>query len=124
MKTSRRVLLVEDFDDSRIGLSRLLQSEGYEVLEAADGAQAIELAITGHPDIILMDLSLPVIDGATASKRIKENKKTSRVPIVALTGHDQQDVERMIDRNDYVGFVTKPVSLSILLDLLSTHLPA
>lgn len=122
MNCPKRVLLVEDFEDSRTGLSRLLQSEGYQVLEAANGAQAIELAIESNPDIILMDLSLPIIDGVTATRRIKENESTRFVPIVALTAHEEQDVEQMIAAVGYVDFLTKPVNFSVLIALLSKHL--
>ena len=74
MISTRRVLLVEDFEDSRTGLSKLLESEGFEVLQAADGAEAIEVALDSRPDIILMDLTLPVVDGLTATKRIRETE--------------------------------------------------
>ena len=70
---AKRVLLVEDFEDSRFSLSKLLEIEGYEVLEAGDGAQAIDIAINSKPDLILMDLSLPIIDGLSATKQIREN---------------------------------------------------
>ena len=120
MTSGKRVLLVEDFDDSRIGLAKLLKVEGYEVLEARDGAQAIELALAQTPDIILMDLSLPIVDGATASRRIKES--TNSIPIVALTAHEEEDVRGSVDPDDYVAFVTKPVSFSRLLAVLSAQL--
>lgn len=122
MNSPKRVLLVEDFEDSRTGLSRLLQSEGYEVLEAADGAQAIQLAIGSRPDIILMDLSLPIIDGVTATRRIKENEDMRSVPIVALTAHEEEDVGQMIESVGYVDFLTKPVNFSVLVALLAKHL--
>ncbi|HSB10743.1 MAG TPA: response regulator [Blastocatellia bacterium] len=122
MNSPKRVLLVEDFEDSRTGLSRLLQSEGYEVLEAADGAQAIQLAIGSRPDIILMDLSLPIIDGVTATRRIKENEDMRSVPIVALTAHEEEDVGQRIESVGYVDFLTKPVNFSVLVALLAKHL--
>ena len=89
-------------------------------LEARDGAQAIELALAQTPDIILMDLSLPIVDGATASRRIKES--TNSIPIVALTAHEEEDVRGSVDPDDYVAFVTKPVSFSRLLAVLSAQL--
>jgi CheY-like chemotaxis protein len=122
MTTGKRVLLVEDFEDSRTGLSKLLQIEGYEVIEATDGVQAIELAASAKPDLILMDLSLPFIDGLTASKRIKENDSTSSIPIIALSAHDMNDVQKMVTLAGCTDFMTKPVDFPALLDMLSQHL--
>jgi two-component system cell cycle response regulator DivK len=122
MTTAKRVLLVEDFEDSRTGLSKLLQIEGYEVIEATDGVQAIELAASAKPDLILMDLSLPFIDGLTASKRIKENDSTSSIPIIALSAHDMNDVQKMVTLAGCTDFMTKPVDFPALLDMLSQHL--
>jgi two-component system cell cycle response regulator DivK len=122
MTTAKRVLLVEDFEDSRTGLSKLLQIEGYEVIEATDGVQAIELAASAKPDLILMDLSLPFIDGLTASKRIKENDSTSSIPIIAHSAHDMNDVQKMVTLAGCTDFMTKPVDFPALLDMLSQHL--
>jgi two-component system cell cycle response regulator DivK len=119
---SKRVLVVEDFEDSRTGLSKLLESEGYEVLQAADGAQAIDLALDRNPDIILMDLTLPLIDGLTATKKIKETKSMSAVPVIALTAHDLEEVKGMVDSAGCADFVTKPVNFSTLLALISKYL--
>jgi len=120
--TGKRVLLVEDFEDSRTGLSKLLQIEGYEVIEATDGAQAIEFAASAKPDLILMDLSLPFVDGLTASKRIKENDSTSSIPIIALSAHDMEDVQKMVTLAGCTDFMTKPVDFPALLDMLSRYL--
>lgn len=122
MNSPKRVLLVEDFEDSRVGLSKLLQIEGYEVLEAVDGAQAIDVAINTRPDIILMDVSLPVIDGLTAARRIRENEAMSKVPIIALSAHDLDDVEEMVKAAGCAGFATKPLNFSALASLIAKHL--
>ena len=82
-----KILLVEDNDMNRDMLSRRLQRKGYEVLMAADGMQAILMAESETPDIILLDMSLPVIDGWEAARRLKASPTTARVPIVALTAH-------------------------------------
>src|ERR1700730_4756447 len=105
--TTRRVLLVEDLEDSRTGLSKLLEIEGYEVVEATDGAQAIDLAISSKPDIILMDLSLPIIDGLSATRKIKQNVSVRDIPIIALSAHDMDDVQMMVTMAGCAGFVTK-----------------
>jgi len=82
-----RILLVEDNDMNRDMLSRRLQRKGYEVLMAADGMQAILMAESEAPDLILLDMSLPVIDGWEAARRLKASPATAKVPIVALTAH-------------------------------------
>jgi two-component system response regulator len=122
MTTPKRVLLVEDFEDSRTGLSKLLEIEGYEVVEATDGAQAIDLAISSKPDIILMDLSLPIIDGLSATRKIKQNVSVCDIPIIALSAHDMDDVQMMVTMAGCAGFVTKPVDFPVLLDLLKEYL--
>jgi len=122
MSAPKRVLLVEDFEDSRTGLSKLLEIEGYEVIEATDGAQAIDLAISSNPDIILMDLSLPIIDGLSATKKIKENSSMRDIPIIALSAHDVEDVQVMVTMVGCADFITKPVDFPALLDLLSRYL--
>jgi two-component system cell cycle response regulator DivK len=82
-----RILLVEDNDMNRDMLSRRLQRKGHEVLLAADGMQAILMAESEAPDLILLDMSLPVIDGWEAARRLKASPATAQVPIVALTAH-------------------------------------
>ena len=82
-----RILLVEDNDMNRDMMSRRLQRKGYEVLMPADGMQAILMAESETPDLILLDMSLPVIDGWEAARRLKASATTSRVPIIALTAH-------------------------------------
>ena len=82
-----KVLYVEDNEDNVYMLSRRLKRRGYEVIVAEDGARGVELALTESPTIILMDLSLPVMDGWEASRRLKENDKTRAIPIIALSAH-------------------------------------
>jgi CheY-like chemotaxis protein len=123
MNSPKRVLLVEDFEDSRTGLRKLLEIEGYEVIEAADGAQAVEAALNSKPDIILMDLSLPVIDGVNATKKIKEDTAMNGVPIIALSAHDVSHVQWMVAKAGCVDYVTKPVDFSALLLVMAKYLP-
>ena len=115
----KRILLVEDSEDSRNSLSKLLEIEGYEVIEAADGSQAVALALNARPDLILMDLSLPVIDGLTASKEIRSRK--SRVPIVALSGHDVVDLHSEAAAAGCTDYVTKPVDFDALISVISKY---
>src|SRR5438874_8082987 len=81
------VLVVEDHDDTRLMLKLLLEMEGYAVAEAADGLEAVELADDAHPDLILIDGSLPRLDGLAAVRRMREHKSLRTVPIVAPSGH-------------------------------------
>src|SRR5438067_13497799 len=86
------VLVVEDFEDNRFMMRRLLEMSGYRVVEAVNGQQAVETARRERPDIILMDLSLPMLDGLAATPRIREQDGLSRVPILAVPAHDSADL--------------------------------
>jgi two-component system cell cycle response regulator DivK len=125
----KRVLLVEDFEDSRFSLSKLLEIEGYEVLEAVDGAEAVNLALSAKPDLILMDLSLPIVDGLSATKQIREHESLShdprtRVPIIALSAHDMTDFHGLARDAGCTDYVTKPIDFDALMTVMSKYLPA
>jgi two-component system cell cycle response regulator DivK len=123
MTPAKRVLLVEDFEDSRFSLSKLLEIEGYEVLEAGDGAEAVDIAINSKPDLILMDLSLPIIDGLSATKQIRENASRNSVPIIALSAHDLIDFQVKARDAGCTDYVTKPVDFTALMTILAKYLP-
>src|SRR6266480_5689129 len=109
-----RILLVEDNEMNRDMLSRRLIRNGYEVSVAMDGQQGADKALSEQPDLILMDLSLPVIDGWEATRRIKANDATRQIPIIALTAHAMAgDREKTMEAgcDDYD---TKPVEISRL----------
>src|SRR5258707_4033226 len=82
-----KILLVEDNQDSRDGLARRLQRRGYEVVLACDGRQGVDLASAAAPDLILMDINLPVVDGWEATRLIRAADETRAIPIIALTAH-------------------------------------
>jgi two-component system cell cycle response regulator DivK len=82
-----KVLIVDDFEDNRAMYAEFLRFSGFEVEEATNGAEAIEKARETMPDVVVMDLSLPVLDGWEATRRIKADARTRHIPIVALTGH-------------------------------------
>src|SRR3712207_9595370 len=84
------VLVVEDFEDNRFMMRRLLEMSGYRVVEAINGNQAVERAASEHPDIILMDLSLPQLDGLAATRRILAQENSRRVPIVAVSARSEE----------------------------------
>jgi len=122
MNSTKRVLLVDDFDDSRFSLSKLLEIEGYEVIEATDGAQAIERALADKPDLILMDLSLPVIDGLRATRQIRQSHAMKRVPIIALTAHDLIDIQTQAEDAGCTDYAPKPVDFTMLIDMMAKYL--
>jgi two-component system cell cycle response regulator DivK len=112
------VLVVEDFEDNRFMMRRLLEMSGYRVLEAVNGKQAIETALSERPDVILMDLSLPMLDGLAATRRIREQDSLSRVPIVAVSAHDSADFHAEALAAGCDEYVTKPIDFDHLVQLL------
>jgi two-component system cell cycle response regulator DivK len=102
------VLLVEDYPDARAMYRAYLQSSGFDVVEAATGIEALEQAFVAAPDIILMDLSLPEMDGWEAARRLKSDHRTAGIPIVALTGHALAGVAERAKKAGCDAFVTKP----------------
>ena len=114
-----KILLVEDNEMNRDMLSRRLQRRGYDVLIAEDGEEGMAKARAEGPDLILMDMSLPVIDGWEATRRIKAAAGTSAIPVIALTAHamaDDRDKALAAGCDDYD---TKPVDLPRLLDKIN-----
>jgi two-component system cell cycle response regulator DivK len=112
------VLVVEDFEDNRFMMRRLLEMSGYRVVEAVNGNQAVEAASREQPDIILMDLSLPLLDGLAATRRIREQQGTRRVPIVAVSAHDSADFHAEALAAGCNEYVTKPIDFDQLVNLL------
>lgn len=116
------ILLVEDNEMNMDMLSRRLDRKGYSVMHAVNGREAIEKAASNMPDLILMDLSLPEIDGYEATTRLKENSETKKIPIIVLTAHAlKSDRERAfsIGCDDYD---VKPINFSRLLDKIEKQL--
>jgi len=103
-----RVLLVDDYPDAREMYSEYLQFSGFDVVEAANGMEALQSAIDRSPDIILMDLSLPVMDGWEATRRLKADERTASIPVVALTGHALAGISEGAKKAGCDAFVTKP----------------
>lgn len=113
------VLVVEDFEDNRFMMRRLLEMSGYRVVEAVNGQQAVETARRERPDIILMDLSLPMLDGLAATRRIREQDGLSSVPIVAVSAHDSADFHAEALAAGCDEYVTKPIDFDHLVQLLN-----
>ena len=119
----RKILIVEDNEFNRDMLSRRLLRKGFEVLVAEDGNSGIQLARTAHPDIILMDVSLPDIDGLEVTRQLKGDEKTRSIPIIVITAHAmvgdrQQSLEAGAD-----DYHMKPVELAMLLTQIQALLP-
>ncbi len=117
-----KILLVEDNEMNRDMLSRRLKRKGYDVVIAVDGQQGVDMAISESPQLILMDMSLPVIDGWEATRQIKSMNNGSRAPIIALTAHAMaEDRTKALDAgcDDYD---TKPVELPRLLEKIEALL--
>lgn len=107
-QTRQRVLLVDDYPDAREMYSEYLKFSGFDVVEAANGLEALQRAVDHSPDIILMDLSLPVMDGWEATRRLKADPRTASIPVVALTGHALSGTNEGAVKAGCDAFVTKP----------------
>jgi len=103
-----KVLLVDDYPDAREMYMEYLQFSGFDVVEAGNGMEALQRAVESAPDIILMDLSLPVMDGWEATRRLKADKRTASIPVVALTGHALAGISEGAKRAGCDAFITKP----------------
>ena len=117
-----KILLVEDNEMNRDMLSRRLQRKGYQVAIATDGQQGVEMATADLPALILMDMSLPVLDGWEATRRIKADERTRHIPIIGLTAHAMQGDEVKAKEAGCDDYDTKPVELPRLLDKIQAQL--
>ena len=117
-----KILLVEDNEMNRDMLSRRLLRKGFEVVMAVDGEQAVIMAQSERPDLILMDMSLPVIDGWEATRRVRADNTTSHIPIIALTAHAMSgDREKALNAG-CDEYDTKPIELPRLLEKIDALL--
>ena len=113
------VLLVEDTEDNRFMMRRLLEMAGYRVVEAMNGEEAVKLAKTESPHLILMDLSLPVIDGLAATRLIRKLPHCESTPIIAVSAHDTSDFQSEAIEAGCNSYVTKPIDFNDLEDLIA-----
>ena len=120
---SKRILVVEDTEDNRQIIRDLLSSVGYELIEATDGAEGVALAQSQHPDLILMDIQLPEMDGYEATRRIRAIPELARVPIVAVTSYALSGDEAKTREAGCDGYVAKPFSPRQLLAKIREFLP-
>jgi CheY-like chemotaxis protein len=118
-----KILIVEDNEMNRDMLSRRLERRGFVIALAVDGQQGVDMARSEKPDLILMDMSLPVMDGWTATRTIKDDAELSQIPVIALTAHAMAG-----DREKAMGagcddYDTKPIELTRLLEKIQKFLP-
>ena len=118
-----RILLVEDNEMNRDMLSRRLLRRGHEVLFAVDGQEAVDMAGTASPALILMDMGLPVMDGWEATRRIKADPRTRAIPVIALTAHAMAEDRDKALAAGCDDFDTKPVEIARLLAKIEALLP-
>lgn len=118
------ILIVED-DVKNLKLLRdILQFHGYSILEASDGSQAIALAIKHKPDLIIMDMQLPVVDGFEATRRIKSDESVKKIPIVACTALAMPEEKKRINEAGCDGYIQKPIDLTKFLLQIEKYLKA
>jgi CheY-like chemotaxis protein len=117
-----KILLVEDNPDSREGLARRLQRRGYEVVQACDGRQGLALARSACPDLVLMDMNLPVVDGWEATRQLRAAAETRDLPIIALTAHALSSDRTKTLEAGCTDYHTKPVDLPRLLSQIEAVL--
>src|SRR5438309_9106605 len=120
---SRRILVVEDQEDNRRILRDLLTSAGYEIIQAENGEEALAAAARERPDLILMDIQLPVLDGYEATRRIKADPALRAIPVIAVTSYALSGDENKARAAGCDAYVTKPFSPRLLLAKIREYLP-
>jgi two-component system cell cycle response regulator DivK len=120
---TKRILVVEDTEDNRQIMRDLLSSAGYDLVEAQDGAEGVAMAKSSRPDLILMDIQLPVLDGYEATRRIKADPALSHIPVIAVTSYALSGDEDKTRAAGCDGYVAKPFSPRQLLQKVREYLP-
>ena len=114
-----KLLLVEDFEDTRLFMRLELEDQGFIVFEAENGQIAVDMAIREKPDVILMDLTLPLMDGFEATKLIRQHDGLKNVPIIAVTAHQEDDFRSVARASGFDAYVTKPIDVNWLKELIA-----
>jgi two-component system, cell cycle response regulator DivK len=107
----RKVLIVEDNEDSRELVKKVLRNKGYETIEAVDGEDAVQKAVSGKPDLILLDISLPKLSGYEVAARLKTMEEFQEVPIIAFTAHAMKGDREKVIASGFEGYISKPVNV-------------
>lgn len=117
--TNPTIMVVEDNDDTRFMLRKALEMKGYRVIEAVDGWEAVQVATRERPDLILMDLNLPVLDGITATDILRGNEELKGVPVVAITAHNTTDSRVDAGEAGCAEYLAKPIDIDQLQSLVA-----
>jgi two-component system cell cycle response regulator DivK len=110
----KRILVADDRATSRELIRTLLEHEGYEISEAADGQEAVEMALANVPDLVLLDIQMPRLDGYGAVREMRRDERLKSLPIVALTASAMHSDRDLVFEAGFSGYITKPVSLRVL----------
>lgn len=119
---SRKILVVDDNQDSRELVVKILKNRGYQMIEAVDGEEALEKAIAENPDLILMDISIPKLDGYEVTRRLKSQIKFKDTPIIALTAHAMKGDREKAFEAGCEGYISKPINVRELPDQVKAYL--
>lgn len=116
--TKHTILVVDDYADTRRVVRWMLERQGYKVVEAEDGAQAVEMAARERPALILMDLSMPLTDGFEAADSIHQKQGLEGVPVIAMTAHDRLQFRDRAEQTGFDYYITKPIDFQRLMVLV------
>jgi two-component system, cell cycle response regulator DivK len=122
-ESGQTIMVVEDYDDTRVLLRQALETKGYRVVEAINGHQAVELAQREHPDLILMDLDLPILDGIAATQQIRRQADLDQVPIVAVTAYPLSYTHVKAFAKGCDEYMEKPIDFVELDEVLNRYVP-
>jgi twitching motility two-component system response regulator PilH len=117
-----RILIVDDSPTQLNGLTKILVKQGYDIITAEDGAQGVEMAASEKPDIVLMDVVMPNLNGFQATRQITKNPDTSHIPVIMLTGKDQETDRVWAERQGASDYITKPPNETDLLSKIEALL--
>ncbi len=123
LKASQTIMVVEDYDDTRLLLRQILESKGYRVVEAINGQEAVDLTQREHPDLILMDLDLPILDGIAATQHIRQQSEMNQVAIVAITAYPMSYTRVKAFAKGCNEYLAKPIDFAELEELLNRYVP-
>src|SRR5262245_12232842 len=118
MEKKSRILIAEDFEENRTALTLILKYAGFDVIEVENGRQAVEAVRREEPDLVLMDVTLPVVDGLQATREIRSEEKFERLPIIILSAHDNDDIRRQAAEAGGSEYLSKPFEVAELKKLI------
>jgi two-component system cell cycle response regulator DivK len=118
----RKILIVEDNEDSRELVAKVLRNKGYLIVEAVDGEEAIDKVVSEKPDLVLLDISIPKLDGYEVARRLKSMEDVKDIPIVAVTAHAMKGDREKVIAAGFEGYISKPVNVRELPDQVKSYL--